>query len=128
MKLALSLTALVLLGATVVWLYGDRLIASRFTVAKYTYVLPADGHGAITEGTVLTGLNLALQANTMDPSAWAPAPAAQWEPPGALLQTSGRMPSILIPLSNRVDRSHLYLRVEPGATTNALQYHIYRPK
>lgn len=128
MKLVLSLTALVLLGATVVWLYGDRLIASRFTVAKYTYVLPANGTGAVTEGTVLAGLDMALQRNAMDPSVWVPAPAAQWEPPGALLQTNGRLPSILILLSNRLDRSQLYLRVEPVATTKALQYHIYRPK
>src|SRR5262245_6166695 len=128
MKLALSLTVLVLVGASVVWLYGDRFIASRFIVAKYMYVLPASGTGTITEGTVLKGLDIALQRNAMDPAIWAPAPAAQWEPPGALLQTNGRLPSILILLSNRLDRSQLYLRVEPAATTNALHYHIYRSK
>ena len=128
MKLALSLTALVLVGATVFWLYGDRLIASRFTVAKYTYVLPASDTGAITEGTVLAGLDMALQRSAIDPRVWAAAPPAQWKPPGALLQTNGKLPSILILLSNKVDQSQLYLRVEPAAITNALQYHLYRPK
>jgi hypothetical protein len=127
----LAVAALVILGhhriSSRLTALGDRLIASRFTVARYTY-MPANSPREITEEIIVAGMRASLQRAEMNPNTWAVAPVSEWQPPDALMRTNAGLPSILIILSNRTDGTRLYARVESADVTNGIQYHLYHPK
>ncbi len=125
---ALVLAGCILLGGALVLLYGERLLTNRFTVGRFTYLLPSGSSGVTNEGAIVTGLKTALARNGIDPAIWVVPAASRWEATSAASLTNGRPASVLIVLSNRFDRRELYVRVEPARPPGALRYHIYRPK
>lgn len=88
---------------------GGQLLTNRHTVAKHLYKVPTNGGPSDVIGA---GLAETLKAAQMDPLVWEVFP-----------QNTAN----LIVLSNRTDRTLLYVRVTPKEN-RGLEYHLYRPK
>lgn len=124
MKLVLSILVGTLVIGGLAIFFGDRLISSRHTVGKFTYPIPATDQ-PVAANVVWSGVQTALQNCGMDSQPWTVSPSSRWQASDNLPRTN--QGSVLIILSNRIDRTELYGRVA-FISTNALEYHIYRPK
>ena len=109
-----------------IW-YGNRFVTDRHTVGRYTYSPVKNESPMMSEKIILEGIPLALEHSRMNPKDWTVSPASRLQPARNLPLTNGKPVSTLIILTNQLDRTQLYVRVEL-ASSNALNYHLYRPK
>ena len=126
MKRALIIVAIAVASTVclLIW-YGDRILAGRYTVGRYTYSLI--GKEPVSEKVILEGIPLALEHNRMNPKDWTAAPAPRSNAGSELGSSDGKPSSSLIILSNQINGTRLFVRVE-AASSNSLNYHLYRPK
>jgi len=116
--LAVILLTVTLLVAAL--LCGGRLLDSRFTLGKYSYVV---GSEPINEATIAKGLHAALADRGIDPNAWVP--IAGWP-----IATQAQKPfGAHITLSNHLKETYyLYVKISQTSNASPLQYDIHRSK
>ncbi len=120
MRLRYFFIVLSLLAVLGLWSlrYGSRVLAGKFTVARYTYRFEEMPPAASSE-VARRGLTEAMEHAGLSSNSW--------EVMSPNSQEVGVDSGQFI-LSNRVTKAWLYARAEPVPQTNVFNYHIYRHK
>jgi hypothetical protein len=128
MKKIVLLAAVLFVFAALLYIFGGRLLTSRYRVAEFKWKLPTGETGVLSEDLALKGINLTLSNNAYDPLLWMPTTDNAHPEMGILQRNPRNSNSARILLTNRTSSARLRANLEMDMTNRVLEVVISRPK